>query len=96
MPVSHIHVRISLCLHLLLSGPSEVRGAEGGNEGPEAADLLAGNGPMGGLRGELRPSVWGVGILQHLLPHLQEPHPAPTHHEHRSEDNQSKQEFFKI
>lgn len=58
--------------------------AEGANEGPEAADLLAGDGPMGGLRGELRPSVWGVGVLTHLLPHLQEPRPAATHHEHRS------------
>lgn len=85
VPVSHVHVHISRCLPLCcVSVPSEVRGAVGANERPEAADLLAGDGPMGGLRGELRPSGRGVGIFAHLVPHLQEPHPAPTHHEHRS------------
>lgn len=39
---------------------------------------------MGGLRGVLRPAVWHVGILAHLLPHLQKPHPAAPCHEHRS------------
>lgn len=39
---------------------------------------------MGGLRGEPGPSVWNVGVLTHLLPHFQEPHPAATHYEHRS------------
>ncbi len=69
---------------MFMCSHSEVRGAEGANEGPEAGDLLAGDGPMGGLRGELRPSGGGVGVLAHLLPHLQEPHPAPPYHEHRS------------
>lgn len=57
--------------------------AEEENEGPEPVNLLAGDRPMGGLRGVLRPSVWHVGILTHLLPHLQEPHPAAPFHEHR-------------
>lgn len=54
------------------------------NEGPEARHLLAGDREMGGLRGEPGPSVWNVGVLTHLLPHFQEPHPAATHYEHRS------------
>lgn len=68
----------------MLSVPLELCGAEGANEGPEAGDLLAGDRTMGGLRGELRPSGWGVGIVTNLLPHLQESHPAQTRHEHRS------------
>lgn len=92
VPLSHVPARVYVCF---VSVTSEGRGAERANEGPEAGDLLAGDGPMGGLRGELRPSVWGVGVLAHLLPHLQEPHPAATHHEHRSvrkiSENRSKQ-----
>lgn len=63
---------------------SQVRKAEGGNEGPGEAWLLAGDGPMGGLRGELRPAGWSVGVLTHILSYLQEPDPAATHHEHWS------------
>lgn len=74
--------RLSRCLSLPV--PSEDRGAEGADEGPEATGLLAGDGTMGRLRGELRPPVRGVGVLADLLPDLQEPHPAQTHHEHRS------------
>lgn len=75
---------MSISATVFFSVPLEVRGAAGANEGPEGAELLAGDRPMGGLRGELRPSVWGLGVLAHLLSHLQEPHPAATHHEHRS------------
>lgn len=94
--LSKIHLlphKHKVCLHLcpaLMSAsacspvPSEVGEVEGYNEGREAAGLLAGEGSMGGLRGDLRPSSAGVGTLAHLLPHLQEPHPAQTHHEPRS------------
>lgn len=77
---------LSLCplTHSALCPSAQGRGAEGANEGPEAADVLAGDGPMGQLRGELGPSFWSVGLLANLLPHLQEPHPAAAHHEHRS------------
>lgn len=76
------HLILCSCTSVL--SPSERRGAERANEGPETGHLLAGDRPMGGLRGEFRPSVWGLGVLTHLLPHLQEPHPAATYHEHRS------------
>lgn len=76
--MSDVHVLIRQCLLLSVSGPPEVRGAEGANEEPERGD-----GPMDGLRGEPGPSGRAVGVLEHLLPHLQEPRPAPTHHEHR-------------
>lgn len=78
MLISHTHVHI----HLLF--PLCGLRAEGADEGPEAGELLAGDGPMGRLRGEHRPSVRDVGVLAHLLPHLQEPHPAAAHHEPRS------------
>lgn len=58
--------------------------AEQDDEGPQGADLLAGDGTMGGDRGELRPPVGRVGHLAGLVPHLQEPGPAATLHEHRS------------
>lgn len=63
--------------------PPEPCGAEGLNEGPEAGDLLAGDGTMGWLRGELGPSGRGVRNIANLLPHLQEPRPAQTRHDHR-------------
>lgn len=85
VPVSQVQVHINcFCLGSLCSSvPAGVRGAERDNEGREAGGLLAGDRPMAGFRGELRPTDWGVGVLARLLPHLQEPHPAPTHHEHR-------------
>lgn len=52
------------------------------DEGPETRHLLAGDGQMGRLWGELGPSVWSLGVLTHLLPHFQEPHPAAAHYEH--------------
>lgn len=67
---------------LHVSVPSEVCVVEGTHEGPGAPGLLAGDWAMGGLRGELRPTGGGLGVLTHLLPHLQEPHSATTHHEH--------------
>lgn len=71
---------MSLPLHASVC--PQVCEAEGGDEGPGEAGLLEGDGTMGRLRGELRPTFWDVGILAYLLPHLQEPHPAETHHEH--------------
>lgn len=63
---------------------TQVTQAEEENEGPEPVDLLAGDGPMGGLWGVLGSSDWRVGIFTYLLPHLQKSHPAASYHEHRS------------
>lgn len=74
----------NVCVHAdLCFNVSASRRTHRANEGPESGDLLAGDRQMGGLRGKFRPPVWHVGVLAHLLPHLQEPHPAATHHEHR-------------
>lgn len=81
---SNGHKDTNDCAHAdLCSNISASRRTHRANEGPEAGDLLAGDRKMGGLWGKFWPSVWHVGVLAHLLPHLQEPHPAATHHEHR-------------
>lgn len=67
--------------------PLQVCEAERANEWPGAARVLAGDGKMGGPRGELRPTGGGVGLLTDLLPHVQKPHPAAAHHEHWSVTN---------